>query len=703
MKTQTVTIAINDSVFDFFPSLSKEMSNRFTHFLSFFRKNPLDPSLIYTKINDACYPDYYFVHIKEGQGGVALRTADNSLFMLLAIGSENEMRAWARKYAPVFENGGINLVCVEHKKPLTHKGEAVALPALSEVVLNTLRIPPHLHAMVLAIRTRDDLEQCRDVLSPMSFEALSRLDAGDDIEHVLADFQADRAEILAVEEEQHETRHTTEGKRTQDVSSEDIVDALKHPFSRQKFLVDPSEKELESILDAPLEKWRVFLHPRQRMLVERTWNGPVKVLGGAGTGKTVVALHRARYLAGLCPPGEKILLTTFTKTLAFDLERAIQSICTDEALAHIEVSSLDRWIVGFLRKNAYEYRICYDEEELNALLEQAMAILPNDSVVKSRLGLHFVKDEWKRIIQPLEITTEKAYLTTARRGRKQPLTRKDRRDVWAVVEEYRTTLDAKGLREAPDAMREARDILALAGTSVRYFAVVVDETQDMSVQALRFLRALVPEGKNDLFLVGDAHQRIYGMPVPLLSCGIDVRGRSKKLRINYRTTEQIRRRAVRYLEGQSFDDLDDQSDGTDQYVSLLQGEKPIEKTFATKTEALKALCDSIETITKEHGRALENICITQRAKNNQDIQDALTQRGIPFLVLSHDQGDERTKKGVRLATMHRIKGLEFDCVFMLGTPTQMNDDPDVACQLSALHYVAASRAKFFLSIFTYAR
>jgi superfamily I DNA/RNA helicase len=202
----------------------------------------------------------------------------------------------------------------------------------------------------------------------------------------------------------------------------------------------------------------------------------------------------------------------------------------------------------------------------------------------------------------------------------------------------------------------------------RYAAIVADEVQDFSESELRLLRAMVPQGPNDLFLVGDAHQRIYGHKASLSRCGINVRGlRSRRLRLNYRTTQSIRNWSVGVLRGMSVDDLDE---GTDDalkgYHSLRQGELPEVVHHATEKEEAAFIVARIRSWTGEQARRPSDLCVVARTNGQLEKRYAplLREAGFPVQFIKRDEAS--LGDGIRLATMHRAKGLEFPCVLIAG-------------------------------------
>ena len=497
------------------------------------------------------------------------------------------------------------------------------------------------------------------------------------------------------------------------VDTGDFAKALERDESRARFVVVEDEMELEAMLNAPLERWRVFLHPSQRRLVERRWNGPVRVLGGAGTGKTVVAMHRARRLARDPQPG-RILLTTFTRNLAADIENNLRAICTPEEMARIEVTNLDRWVAHFLRRRRYRFRIVYDRgRDAGEAWQRALDLKPP--------GLDFPDafygDEWEQVVQANGVTTADEYLRVPRTGRGVRLGRAARARVWPVFEEYRAQLAERGLKEVDDAFRDAAALLREDRGALDYAAVIVDEAQDMGAQSWRLIRAIVPQGPDDLFITGDGHQRIYGRNrVVLGRCGIDVRGRSRKLRLNYRTTEQTRRWAARLLAGRAIDDLDGGADDGRGIRSLTRGPAPIRKHFETREEQARYISGYLEGL-RDGGEPLRGVCIVARTRRERDaVAAGLEEEGLKSVTLEAGAIDDGEAEEVRLATMHRVKGLEFDRVVIASMndglaplPAALEERCDAVERESAetgeraLVHVAATRAKREVLVLSFGR
>lgn len=485
------------------------------------------------------------------------------------------------------------------------------------------------------------------------------------------------------------------------VDPEDIAVALARVPTLRRFTVVTDELELKQMLEAPLSQWRVFLHPTQRRLVERSWNGPVRVLGGAGTGKTVVAMHRARWLVkNVLKPGEKLLLTTFTRNLASDIEFNLKKICTPEQMKQIDVANIDAWVMRFLKREKQDVRIVYRDMDNYEKCWKKAVVLRDSSL---DLPDSFYQDEWERVILPQRVLSQMDYFKASRVGRGVPLSRQQRAKIWPVFEEMRLQMHQANITTLPDATFSALDLLEKKAPLYR--AVIVDEAQDFGEETLRLLRGLVDEQTEDLMIVGDGHQRIYGRKSSLGKCGINIRGRGRKLRINYRTTEEIRRFATAILEGVNTDDMDEGSDNTAGYRSLVNGDSPVLKGFESEREEAAWVADEIERLFQQ-GLQSQDICVVSRtAIQMKAFARELADRGHDVHNISREANDDSRTPGVRLANMHRVKGLEFKVVFLvsirdgvvpLEAALKKSDDPveKRAVEISerALLHVAGTRA-----------
>ena len=341
------------------------------------------------------------------------------------------------------------------------------------------------------------------------------------------------------------------------------------------------EDELQAMLEAPLEKWMAFLHPSQRALVEAEATGPMKVTGAAGTGKTVVGLHRARRLARA---GHRVLFTTFTNTLARNLERSLDLLCDAESRARITVSTVHHQALHLAQAAGVTAQPIFDAD-LRALVKE---VLEREQLAADP---DFVRAEWEHVVHAQGLQTWEAYQGARRTGRGQPLPVAERERLWPVFAAIRRDLAARGQADWPTFCHLAAEALRGGRVEAPFDAVIVDEIQDLKAPDLAFLATLARGNEARLMLLGDAGQRIYPGGFSLTALGLDVRGRSHVLRLNYRTTEEIRRAADRVL-GDEVDDLDG---GTERRVharSLLKGPEPALRGFDTQEAEAAGMVDA---------------------------------------------------------------------------------------------------------------
>ena len=564
---------------------------------------------------------------------------------------------------------------------------------LTKEVMIELGAPQDLIPFLKSIPDKDAFNADKDKLPSDVYENFSWVAEGFDPKEIIDMIKADTSDTELEQEE------TEKGEPLP--VSEDFSVALKNSESKKSFVVIEGEEELRRIMAEPLEKWRVFLHPTQRKIVKKNYKGSARVLGGAGTGKTVVAMHRAKYLASQISDDKRILFTTFTANLAEDIKGNLRKICSLEELHKIEVINIDAWVMRFLNEVGFSAKIEYGEE-IDKLWDQAVA----NSLSELDFPWSFYKDEWNRVVIPQEALSLEKYIKAKRTGRGVRLDRKKRIEVWKVFDAYLSLMKEEQIRDINMAMYECSKLFTSSGTKNKYAHIIVDEGQDFSDNAFRLLRTIAGEEKpNDIFIVGDSHQRIYNNYPTLSKCGINVRGRSSVLKINYRTTEETRKYAFALLNGISFDDLDDDVDLGDKCRSLVHGEAPVVKFFADANEELSYLNDCISELHKK-SVPLKNICIV--ARTNQLVKDysaQLTKSGYSVYQINRSKADDLSHDGIRIATMHRVKGLEFQYVFIVSAnnrivplETAINHSDPIAERESytaekCLLYVALTRAQ----------
>ena len=430
------------------------------------------------------------------------------------------------------------------------------------------------------------------------------------------------------------------------------------PDTLRRFFVIEKDDELVKMLEAPLHSWVVFLHPSQRNLAYGDFKGPVKVTGSAGTGKTVVALHRAKHLAAL---GKSVLLTSFVTTLCDNLRHNIEYLCSAEELARISVGTVHKIGLDLLR-SAGVRATPVGSDDLKKLFENFLAIYPIP------FDVDFLVAEWDYVIQEQGITTWDQYRSAARRGLGHPLRVAERKQIWEIFARTFESLQSKRLVDYSQICREARELLESGKVESPFSAIVVDEVQDLKSQELRFLAALAAK-TGSLMLAGDGGQRIYAKGSSLNSLGINVRGRSKVLRINYRTTAEIRWFADRVL-GKGTDDLDGGAESRGGTRDLLKGPVPVHRSNKSAAEQADFVTREITDRLKD-GLKPEDVAVFARVRKSLDVvKRALASAAIPYRFLTNENESGDTT-GVTLATMHRAKGLEFKIVLVIDASEEM--------------------------------
>ena len=360
------------------------------------------------------------------------------------------------------------------------------------------------------------------------------------------------------------------------------VDPFDHPDARRRFRIVSDLEELERALDSPWEKWAVFLHPAQREVVERDFSGPARVSGSAGTGKTVVALHRAVHLARTNEHA-RVLLTTFSDTLADSLRGKLRVLISNEPRIgeQVEVHSIAAIGQQLYRRNLGEPAIA-SSEMVRQLIQEAVV----EAGVEG-FSLQFLVAEWEQVADDWQLDTWEAYRDVLRLGRRRRLPEGQRQSLWSVFERVRHALKDKGLITEPGMYGLLVELFEGSGRQPFEF-VVVDEAQDVSVAQLRLLAALAGSGQNGLFFAGDLGQRIFQQPFSWKTLGVDIRGRSNTLRINYRTSHQIRTQADLLL-GPELADVGGNAEERRGTVSVFNGPQPDIRVMETAEDEAEAL------------------------------------------------------------------------------------------------------------------
>lgn len=475
-----------------------------------------------------------------------------------------------------------------------------------------------------------------------------------------------------------------------------------HPDAQRRFRVVPNIEELERALDSPWEKWTVFLHPAQREAVERDYGGPARISGSAGTGKTIVALHRAVFLARNHPDA-RVLLTTFSDALANALQGKLKQLAGNEpkVAERVEIYALDA--VG---RRLYGLNVARPQiatpEIIVQLIQEASHEAPGHT-----FSLNFLTAEWADVVDAWQLETWEAYRDVARLGRRTRLPEKQREVLWTVFARVRAGLQARGQITQAAVFSQ----LAAHFTATRrppFDFVVVDEAQDLSVAQLRFFAALAAGRPNGLFFTGDLGQRIFQQPFSWKALGVDVRGRSRTLRINYRTSHQIRAQADRLL-GPEVSDVDGNTEERRGTFSVFNGPEPTIKELDTMDAENEVVSTWLKARKTEGVKPHEMGVFVRSADQLARARASVEAAGLSYSVL--DDQMETTSGYTSIGTMHLAKGLEFRTVAVMAcddeviplqqrieTATDGSELEEVYTTERHLLYVACTRARDHLLV-----
>lgn len=557
--------------------------------------------------------------------------------------------------------------------------EALAEPLLvacSPEDLRRLGVTEALIDLALTVTTDEELDQLIAGAPRLTAEVLTGLGSGMAVDEVEREITQPAATPLAPGFE------------------DDMAAAL------TRTAVTTIDDDIRNVLaEGDFRAWKVYLHPTQRKIVDRNYNGPARVSGGPGTGKTIVALHRVARLAAALPPGtgKSILLTTYTKNLTADLRSRLTSLIDPALLSRIDIKHIDQLAQSVLNENitaGSQRSLIPDDQALDVLRE---VLFEHD---EQRWDAEFLFDEWEQIILGQSLATRQDYFKARRAGMGRALTRPERAAIWKLLDQFILRLNSLGRetwaqaaeRAARYEMERARKIQLRnedmddnagdaahfddnsSGTRYlrhRYRHIVVDEAQDLSPAHWKMLRAMVASGPSDLFIAGDTHQRIYDRQVTLSTVGVNIRGRSAKLNLSYRTTQEILDQAAKIVRGGIYDDLDDGTATLHGYLSLLHGPSPEYVPCADWTDEIAELAETVKQwragITRADARDPRGaiaVCVADGDMVGRVAADLEAKHGITTATLTKEgpQGDGE----VHIGTMHRFKGLEYQKLAIIG-------------------------------------
>lgn len=656
-----------------------------------FRENPDTPGLRFKPLEG--YSRLYSARVTADYRALLLRVSDAE-YLLVAVkprGSAYEhLERYAYQVNPV--SGGIEFVDVMHAAETVAAAQPTAQPlfaAYSAERLLALGVAEPLLPLIAKITTEDELLGLAEYAPALTSEVLLALHDGHGYDEVLEQVTAPVRAAEAVDVADYEAAVT-----------------------RPATLVTTDDSSLESVLAGDFARWQVFLHPAQRKIVTRTYNGPARVSGGPGTGKTIVALHRVKHLVDRLPPGDTrdVLFTTFNKNLAVDLRARLLELGGRETLDRVDVINVDALasrIVSEAEPGPRRHPL--DDTRAVDLWRDMLAELGDQE-----WDARFLHDEWSQVILGQALGAREEYFRARRAGRGKTLNRRQRAEVWRLTEQFTKRLAAGNqwtFRQV--AAHAAR----LSRGRPRYRHVVVDEAQDLSPAHWMLLRSVVAPGPDDMFLAGDTHQRIYDNYVSLGSLGIAIRGRSSRLTLSYRSTHEILGTAEALLGNQAWDDLDGGEDSLGGYRSVLRGPRPALRGYGSWREELEGIARQVTEWREalgESGSAEAAPSIAVAVPDRRlvtEVEDYLTSRSITAASIGAD--GPRKPDAVHVGTLHRFKGLEYQAMIVAdisdgvlpatGRMTGLRETDPLRyerelMQARSLLFVAATRARDALVI-----
>ncbi len=634
--------------------------------------DPTRPGLQYHKLDRALDPNFASFKVNRDIRIIVHRT--NADFTLCYVGHHDDAYDWAqrRKLETHPMTGAAQLVEVREK--------------VEEIVIPTYVVEEHAKPLLL---------------KDFSDEELLRYGVPEewlvDVKTANEDSILELADHLPKEAAEAILELATGGKPKVSVVTTLDEDPFEHPDALRRFRVMDNVEDLEQALAFPWDKWTIFLHPDQRQYVEADYSGPARVSGSAGTGKTVVALHRAVYLAKSNPEA-RVLLSTFSETLANALKEKLRRLIYNQPhLAdQIEVYAMNELGERLYRANFGEVKIA-SRDTISQLISKAA-----DQVDGHNFSQYFLMTEWEQVVDAWQLQSWDEYKNVLRLGRKTRLPEDRRKVLWSIYDIVRNELTNKGMLTVAGMFNRLTDHFS-TGIPSPFDFIVVDESQDISVAQLKFLAALGKDKPNSLFYAGDLGQRIFQQPFSWKTLGVDIRGRSRILKINYRTSHQIRMQADKLL-GPEIADVDGIVEERSGTISVFNGPQPEMMTF--KTEAGEIAWVSLK-VQRWMSEGLDPMEIGIFVRSDNEIRraiEAVKSAEVPYQVL--DERISMTEGKISISTMHLAKGLEFRGVIVMACDDEIiplqeriekvvdeSDLLDVYETERHLLYVACTRAR----------
>lgn len=451
------------------------------------------------------------------------------------------------------------------------------------------------------------------------------------------------------------------------VTTQATADSLPRPrVVEDDALLDDNElhrAQIAAALRPPIEEWMTFLHPEQARLVQRAMTGPARIRGAAGTGKSVVGLHRAAWLART-RPNQMVLFTSYVRTVPA-VARGLYARLSPETLCQVDFRTVHSLATEVMRDAGRAVPV--DPQAARFEFNRAWSQVGSRGPLgRSQQVSDYWADEVSSVIKGRGLTEFDEYAQLRRVGRRYPVGPDLRQAVWDLYECYSQLLSRRGVADYDDLLIAAERTVGSSRVARRYATVIVDEVQDLTCVGARLVAQLAADGPEGLLLIGDGQQAIYPGGFTLAEAGIDVRGRSTVLRRNYRNTVEIVRVAQEVVGQDAFSDLDDSDELGQRDVEVTRhGPEPVRCVVADQRRLVAALVGAVDDARRLPNVATGDIAVlvTSNAEASRYLK-VLRDNHIPAMSLADYTGtaDDRVKVG----TFHRAKGLEFKHVLLPG-------------------------------------
>lgn len=648
---QSINLVINHSWFEALLKIPKDVQKRAIKQVDQLSKDYNHPSLNFEPIYEVRDDKVYTFRITNKYRGVVIRFSNNDL-MVVHVDNHDEAIGWVRN--KVFEindySNSIQYYEAELIDPsvptiqvIEPKNENSLYDLFSEKQFLSLGVPkPCLPALRYIYSVEDLQTNIKEYVSSNIVDILETC--------LLPDAKYEEVYNIFIGDE--EPHNLPKGSSIKTLASKKT--------NKPYLIAYSNEDSINQMLGESIEKWRVFLHPIQQELVTKSFNGSALVKGAAGTGKTVVAMHRAKYLAEYVFSGsqEKILFTTYSKKLIKSINSNLSKICSQNTLEKIDVLHIHSWAAQYLSSHGIEFKIIKNRGEL---LGTILSEIDNEEGFR----IEDIEIEIDKVISQNEITTLDDYIKVKRKGTYCRLGRNQKTKLWSILSKYYETLREQNEYEWWQIIVLARKLVN-EKKDVAYAAIILDEAQDFGMVEYRLIRSLVDEKKNDIFMVGDIRQQIYAKHHNFSKCNINIKSRSKKLSRNYRNSIQINDLANHTLEDVSFYDLDDNELKNEFASSFISGKKPIILEFLNKKEEADYVIQEIRK-NIDAGIELYEMAIFCRTKRYlREFFKELDEVAIRYKLIDDINFENQDQNAITLSTMHSAKGFEFKVVYMIG-------------------------------------